>query len=138
LPPPNGGGNAGTKARTLQNMACYENGLGDDRAWYSCATGPKLISGADQGSVMPAARQLSTTGLFNVSQNLFLDAGNQCCAGDLNLGTANIATGLWRLNQALLAELTQMSQDIAALKAEVAALKPKPGLQSGSHAYIGR
>jgi len=38
------------------------------------------------------------------------------------------------LNKALLAELTQMSQDIAALKAEVASLKPKPGLLSSSHA----
>ena len=43
------------------------------------------------------------------------------------------------LNKALLATLTQMSQDIAALRAEVAALKPKPGFQSGSHAaLIGR
>jgi type II secretory pathway component PulM len=50
-----------------------------------------------------------------------------------------IATGLLMLNKALLAELTQMSQDIAALKAEVASLKPKPtGLQRSSHAFIGR
>jgi hypothetical protein len=53
----------------------------------------------------------------------------------LNLGTANIAVGLMYLNKALLAELTQMSQDIAALKAEVAALKPKPtGFQFSSNA----
>jgi hypothetical protein len=85
---------------------------------------------------MPSGLQLSTTGLFNVSQNAFLNAANQCAQGDLNDGTANIALALRNLNKALFAELTQMSQDIAALKAEVAALKPKPGLQLGSHAFI--
>ena len=73
-------------------------------------------------------------GLFHMSANVFSDACNQCEGGDLNLGTANIAIGLMYLNKALLAELTQMSQDIAALKAEVASLKPKPtGLQLSSY-----
>jgi hypothetical protein len=99
----------------------------------------KLISRANQGSVMPGPVQLTTNGLFQVSQNGFSTAANQCADGDLNNGTANIAMGLLRLNKALLAELTQMSQDIAALKAEVAALKPKPtGLQPSSHAFIRR
>jgi hypothetical protein len=70
--------------------------------------------------------QLTTSGQFQVSQNDFLAGVTQCQNGDLNNGTAYIATGLWRLNKALLAELTQMSQDIAALKAEVATLKSKP------------
>jgi hypothetical protein len=68
-----------------------------------------------------------------VSQNEFLGAANQCVAGDLNNGTMNIAMGLLRLNKALLAELTQMSQDIAVLKAEVAALKSKPSSHLFSH-----
>ncbi len=88
---------------------------------------------------MPSAPQLTPNGLFQVSQNSFYAAGNQCLAGDVNDGIANIAEGLRCLNKALLAELTQMSQDIAALKAEVAALKPKPtGLQLSSHAFPGR
>jgi hypothetical protein len=77
--------------------------------------------------------QLTTIGLFHMSKNCFTDACNQC-EDNLNLGTANIAAGLMYLNKALLAELTQMSQDIAALKAEVASLKSKPGLLSSSHA----
>ena len=87
---------------------------------------------------MANAPQLTTIGLFQVSQNGFLAAADECVGGDLNNGTMHIAMGLWRLNKALFAELTQMSQDIAALKAEVASLKPKPGLQSSSHAFIGR
>jgi hypothetical protein len=72
-------------------------------------------------------------GLFHMSAGCFTDACNQCEV-DLNNGTANIAAGLMYLNKALLAELTQMSQDIAALKAEVASLKPKPtGLQLSSY-----
>ena len=67
-----------------------------------------------------------------MSAGCFSDACNQIEGGDLNNGTANIAIGLMYLNKALLAELTQMSQDIAALKAEVASLKPKPGLQMSS------
>jgi hypothetical protein len=79
--------------------------------------------------------QLTTSGQFQVSQNDFVAAITECQNGDLNNGTVYIATGLWRLNKALFAELTQMSQDIAALKAEVASLKPKPtGLQISSHA----
>jgi hypothetical protein len=88
---------------------------------------------------MPAGVQLTTSGLFQVSQNDLLTGATQCANGDLNIGTANIAMGLFRLDKALLAELTQMSQDIAALKAEVAALKPKQtGLQMSSHALIRR
>ena len=88
---------------------------------------------------MAAGFQLTTIGLFHQSANVFSDACNQCEGGDLNLGTANIAAGLMYLNKALLAELTQMSQDIAALKAEVAALKPQQtGLQMSSHALIRR
>jgi hypothetical protein len=84
---------------------------------------------------MPGMQQLTTIGTFHVSQNIFSAAAYQCQQGDLNDGTANIAIGLQMLNKALLAELTQMSQDIAALKAEVASLKPKPtGLQSPSFA----
>jgi hypothetical protein len=50
-----------------------------------------------------------------------------------------MAMGLLRLNKALFAELTQMSQDIAALKAEVASLKPKPtGLPSLAQAAFIR
>lgn len=83
--------------------------------------------------------QLTTTGLFHVSQNLFSAAANQCADGDLNNGTANIAIALMRLNQGLLAELTQMSQDVATLKAEVASLKAKPtGLQFSSQAAFAR
>jgi hypothetical protein len=85
---------------------------------------------------MPSTPQLTTNGLFQVSQNEFLAAANQCVGGDLNNGTMQIAMGLLRLNKALFAELTQMSQDIAALKAEVASLRPKPGLQSSSHAFM--
>ena len=82
---------------------------------------------------------MTTITLFQASWSSFYTAGNQCFAGDLINGTANIAGGLMSLNKALLAELTHMSQDIAVLKAEVASLKPRPtGLQSGSHAYIGR
>jgi hypothetical protein len=85
-----------------------------------------------------AITQLTTIGLFHMSKNCFSEACNQC-EDNVNLGTANIAAGLMYLNKALLAELTQMSQDIAALKAEVAALKPKPtGLQLGSHAAVIR
>jgi len=92
-----------------------------------------MISRANQGSVMSGAPQLTTNGLFQQSWSSFYTAGNQCFAGDLNDGTANIAGGLMSLTKALLAELTQMSQDIAALKAEVASLKPKPtGLQMSS------
>jgi hypothetical protein len=88
---------------------------------------------------MPAGFQLTTIGLFQTSQNDFYVAADQCVGGDLNNGTMHIADGLLRLNKALLAELTQMSQDIAALKAEVAALKPKQtGLQMSSHALIRR
>jgi hypothetical protein len=88
---------------------------------------------------MPSTPQLTANGLFQVSQNDFYIAADQCMGGDLNNGTANIAMGLLRLNKALLAELKQMSQDIAVLKAEVASFKPKPtGLQSSSHALIGR
>jgi hypothetical protein len=140
LPPPNGGGKAGTKARTLRNMACCKTSLGDGRAWYSLCNRAKIdFKRADQGSVMPQGLQLTTTGLFNASQNGFATAASQCAEGDLNNGTANIALALRNLDKALFAELTQMSQDIAALKAEVAVLKAKStGLQSGSHAYIGR
>ena len=87
---------------------------------------------------MSGAPQLTTNGLFQQSWSSFYTAGNQCFAGDLNDGTANIAGGLMSLTKALLAELTQMSQDIAVLKAEVASLKPKLGLLSSSHAFIGR
>jgi hypothetical protein len=88
---------------------------------------------------MAAGFQLTTIGLFHQSANVFSDACNQCEGGDLNLGTANIAVGLMYLNKALLAELTQMSQDIAALKAEVASLKPKPtGLPSLAQAAFIR
>jgi len=88
---------------------------------------------------MPAGAQLTTIGLFQAAQCNFYGAANQCFAGDINDGTASIAMGLWNLNKALLAELTQMSQDIAALKAEVAALKPQQtGLQMSSHALIRR
>jgi hypothetical protein len=73
-----------------------------------------------------AFAQLTTIGTFHMSAGCFSDACNQCEGGDLNTGTANIAIGLMYLNKALLAELTQMSQDIAALKAEVATLKLKP------------
>jgi hypothetical protein len=77
--------------------------------------------------------QLTTIGTFHMAKNCFSEAANECD----NLGTANIAAGLMYLSTALLAELTQMSQDIAVLKAEVAALKPKPtGLQYGSHAFL--
>src|SRR5260370_7719307 len=86
---------------------------------------------------MPSAPQLTAIGTFQLSQNWFSSAGDLCRQGDLNHGTATIATGLLMLNKALLAELTQMSQDIAVLKAEVASLKPKPGLHSSSHPYIG-
>src|SRR5258707_10699643 len=98
----------------------------------------RRLAAANQGSVMPSAPQLTAIGTFQLSQNWFSSAGDLCRQGDLNHGTATIATGLLMLNKALLAELTQMSQDIAVLKAEVASLKPKPGLQSSSHAYIGR
>jgi hypothetical protein len=91
-----------------------------------CAVGPKLISPANQGIVMPAGLHLTTIGTFLASQNILSAAVDQCLRGDLNDGTANIAVGLKMLNSALLAELTQMSQDIAALKAEVDSLKPKP------------
>jgi hypothetical protein len=85
----------------------------------------------------------STISLFQASQSYFYGGGNQCLAGDLNNGTGNIAEGLWYLNKALLAELTQMSQDIAVLKAEVASLKQRPtGLQNNlglsSHASFVR
>jgi hypothetical protein len=83
---------------------------------------------------MAFAPQLTTTGLFHMSAGCFSEACNQC-EDNLNLGTANIAIGLMYLNKALLAELTQMSQDIAALKAEVASLKTKPtGFQFSSNA----
>ena len=86
---------------------------------------------------MSGAPQLATNGLFQASWSSFYTAGNQCFAGDLNDGTANIAGGLMSLTKALLAELAQMSQDIATLKAEVAALKPKPtGLQSSAQAFL--
>jgi hypothetical protein len=88
---------------------------------------------------MANAPQLTTTGLFQVSWSYFYTAGNTCFAGNLNDGTANIAGGLMSLTKALQAELTQMSQDIAALKAEVASLKPKPtGLQSSAQAFLRR
>jgi hypothetical protein len=88
---------------------------------------------------MSGAPQLATNVLFQASWSSFYTAGNQCLAGDLNDGTANVAGGLMSLTKAPLAELTQMSQDIAALKAEVASLKPKPtGLQMSSHALIRR
>ena len=88
---------------------------------------------------MANAPQLTTTGLFQVSQNYFYCAANECVGGDLNNGTMHIATGLMNLTKALQAELTQMSQDIAALKAEVASLRPKPtGLQSSAQAFLRR
>lgn len=77
--------------------------------------------------------QSSTTGFFHRAQGLFLEAADQC-EQDLNAATGNTALALWYMNKALFAELTQMSQDIAALKAEVASLKSKPGLLSSSHA----
>jgi hypothetical protein len=87
---------------------------------------------------MANAPQLTTTGLFQVSQNDFYYAANECAGGDNN-GTMHIATGLMSLTKALQAELTQMSQDIAALKAEVASLRPKPtGLQSSAQAFLRR
>jgi hypothetical protein len=78
---------------------------------------------------------VTTIGLFHMSAGCFTEACNQC----EDTGTANIAAGLMYLNKALLAELTQMSQDIAALKAEVASLKPKPtGLPSLAQAAFIR
>jgi hypothetical protein len=82
---------------------------------------------------------LTTAALWHISRNEFMNAENQLDGGDPNpnLGIAQVAIGLARLNEALLATLTHMSQDIAALKAEVDALKkPTPnfqGLQAGSH-----
>jgi hypothetical protein len=116
------------------NGAFYKTALGEAPCiGIVCAVGQKLISRANQGSVMPSGLQLTTAGLFQVSQNEFLNTANQCAASDLNNGIANMAMGLFRLNKALLAELTQMSQDIAALKAEVATLKSKPSPHLFSH-----
>jgi hypothetical protein len=76
----------------------------------------------------------TTSGLFHFSQNLLRAATDQCAQGDLNDAVANLAMGVEKLSEALQTALTQMSQDIAALKADVDSLKakPTPGFHPGS------
>jgi hypothetical protein len=69
-----------------------------------------------------------TINLFLLSQNSLMIARNQCQAGFTNDGMANMATGIQTLSQAIMSGFLDMDIDLAAVKADVDALKTKPSL----------